>query len=143
MAENALITFYFEDGGLVRKPANEARAYLQSKDWMSVYLEFNHPVTGALVQDSFTFYPAKEHYDPSARPMRYWIAEHQGLPLRVPSEISFWTIDTNHSPKTSFKTVPQKTCVLVRGEYVSVAFDLDVHCRIRVPADAPVPIQLA
>jgi|GEM_PF-5428251 len=32
---------------------------------------------------------------------------------------------------------------MVRGEYVNVSFDLDVHCLIRVHTEPPLPVELA
>lgn len=100
----------------------DAMTELRRIGQFQVFLSFVDPRTDLLVEGNFTFYPKVQASDHGL----CFIAEHQGLTLRIPADMYWW------SKREKTDTLGQKTAILVEGEYVTTKFDLDVGRAIRV-----------
>ncbi len=117
------ITIYYPSS-LERFSAPDAFEVLKAKGQFEVFLEFIDPRTDCLVQKTFTFFPK-----PQVTTMgRCFIAEHNGLILRIPSDMEWWEAHSDGLPVQ----VRQKVTLLVQGEFKGVEFDLRVSPSIRV-----------
>lgn len=98
-------------------PLNNALDELIKGNCFTMFLEFIDPRIDTLVQGNFTFYPKTQVTNRG----RCFLAEHVGLSLKIPSDLSWWS--ENQNIKQWVKIV-QDTVILVKGEYKAVQFEL-------------------
>lgn len=117
-----IVTIY-TNKSLIRKNPIDAWETLKKYGCFNLFLEFVDPRTSCLVQSNFTFYP---------KPISlhdYWLlAEHNGLALKVPSDMAWYA---KHQGR-KYPVIFQRAGCIVKGEYKNFDFNLTICPNIRV-----------
>lgn len=121
------VKFYF-DKGFVEVPWTRALEYLRHYKEFTCAINFNDPESGQYVFQNFTLYPKPQktygHF-----PQWAFLACYQGLTIKVPADFDWWA--DHHGAKV----VKQRASRLVKGEYVTFEFDVEIMA-IRLAGDA-------
>jgi len=120
--QSQTITFYHPQS-LTRIPKEYMLSALKSCGSFTVFLAFIDPRTDLFVDGSFEFYPVEQ----VSLSGRCFIAEYNGLPLRIPSDTSWWCRNSMNGTVGCH----QKTAILKHGQYETIEFTIDVLPKIR------------
>lgn len=106
----------YRNNSIKKIPTSDALDELIKGKSFSLFLEFIDPRIDYLVQDYFTFYPKPQFSNRG----RCFIAEYNGLSLKIPSDLKWWSEKQN----LSWIKIKQETVILIEGEYKPIKFEV-------------------